>query len=107
MSDATPDNKVTSTTANTPYLFKPSADGEVTFTGTIASVPASITAGLTTSTDNDWTFNGTYSRLTYNGDLNGQHIFGFAASATAAGANNNANQDEVEAGEFVKAISGA
>jgi hypothetical protein len=99
MSDATPDNKVTSTTANTPYLFKPGADGEVTFTGTIASVPASITAGSTTSTDNDWTFNGTYSRLTYSGDLTGQHIFGFAANKNDA--------TGVKAGEFVKAIDGA
>ena len=107
MVDATPGpgNEVTSTTANIPYLFMPTTTGEVTFTGTIASVPASITAESTTSTD--WTFNGTYSKLTYSDDLNGQHIFGFAASATAAGANNNANQDEVEAGEFVKAISGA
>ena len=104
MSDATPNNNnVTSTTANKPYLFMPNATGDVTFTGTIASVPAEITAGSTTSTD--WTFNGTYSRLTYSDDLNGQHIFGFAASATAE--DKEKGQDAVTAGEFVKAIDGA
>ena len=107
MIDTSPDgdNRLSATEANTPYLFKRYSDGAVTFTGTINT--ASITAGSASCTDPYWTFNGTYSRLTYSDNLNGQHIFGFAASTTAAGAGNNANQDAVTAGEFVKAIDGA
>ena len=107
MQDATPGpgNEVTTTTANNPYLFMPTKTGNVIFMGTIASVPDEITAGTTTSSD--WTFQGTYSKLTYGTDPFSGKAFGFAASATAAGANNNQDQDAVEAGEFVRAISGA
>ena len=107
MIDQSPEagNLLSATEANKPYLFMPNATGDVTFTGTIASVPAEITAGSTTSTDNYWTFQGTYSRLTYSDNLTGQHIFGFAASTTAE--DKEKGQDAVTAGEFVKAIDGA
>ena len=111
MSDATPSgNSVDETVANKPYLFMPSTNGAVPFTGTIN--PASMTAGTTSSTDNDWTFYGTYSRLTYettesNSNPFSGKVFGFAAYATEAGANNNASQEAVEAGEFVRATTGA
>jgi hypothetical protein len=107
MIDQSPEagNLLSATEANKPYLFMPNATGDVTFTGTIASVPAEITAGSTTSTDTYWTFQGTYSRLTYSDNLTGQHIFGFAASTTAE--DKEKGQDAVTAGEFVKAIDGA
>ena len=111
MSDATPSgNSVDETVANKPYLFMPSTNGAVPFTGTIN--PASMTAGTTSSTDNDWTFYGTYSRLTYettesNSNPFSGKVFGFAAYATEAGANDNASQEAVEAGEFVRATTGA
>ena len=114
MIDQSPEagNLLSATEANKPYLFMPNATGDVTFTGTIASVPAEITAGSTTSTDTYWTFQGTYSRLTYettesNSNPFSGKVFGFAAYATEAGANNNASQEAVEAGEFVRATTGA
>ena len=111
MVDATPSsgNEVTSTTADKPYLFMPSTTGAVTFTGTIAEVASSYTPVPTTS--GYWTFRGTYSKQTYSENAVPETfsgtVFGFAASATDAGAGGNANQEAVEAGEFVRAISGA
>jgi hypothetical protein len=100
-------NEATTLAANTPYLFMPAATGPVLFYGTAS---ASVSAGTTTS--GDWTFYGTYSRLTYettesNSNPFSGKVFGFAASATAAGANNNASQEAVKAGEFVRATTGA
>ena len=47
-------------TANTPYLYKAATTGDADFSGTY-DIPASITAGQTTS--GDWTFKGTYSTI--------------------------------------------
>ena len=106
MSDATPDgNKVTATVAGKPYLFMPSATGNVTFTGTV-EVSENVTAGTSTSDTNDgtWTFQGTYSRLAYKADgtadLDGT-VFGFASSTKEVDGN------MVNAGQFVKAKDGA
>ncbi len=105
MRDATPANKVNSTVAGKPYLFMPSATGEVIFTGSV-EVPENVTAGSSTSDANDgtWTFRGTYRRLSYKADgtadLDGS-VFGFASSTKEVDGN------IVNAGEFVKAKDGA
>lgn len=100
MVDATPGpgNEVTSTNANTPYLFMPDSDDEVTFSGTAS---ASVTEGTTTS--GDWTFHGTYSYLDYGDDPFSGTVFGFAATSGKA----TDGVTDVEAGQFVKAASGA
>ncbi len=100
MVDATP-NEVTETVANTPYLFLPDADGSVTFSGTIDNVPASVTAGTTES--GDWTFHGTYSRKDYGDEGFSGTVFGFAGTSGKA----TDGVTDVEAGQFVKAASGA
>ncbi len=100
MVDATP-NMVTETVANTPYLFLPDADGNVTFSGTIDNVPASVTAGTTKS--GDWTFHGTYSRLDYGKEPFSGTVFGFAATGGKA----NDGRTDVTAGQFIKAADGA
>ena len=100
MVDATP-NMVTETVANTPYLFLPDADGNVTFSGTIDNVPASVAAGTTES--GDWTFHGTYSRLDYGTELFSGTVFGFAATGGKA----SDGQTDVTAGQFIKAATGA
>ena len=94
-------NEATTLAANTPYLFMPAATGPVLFYGT---APASVSAGTTTS--GDWTFQGTYSRLTYettesNSNPFSGKVFGFAASDAGQGVN------DVKAGEFVRADDGA
>ena len=98
MVDATPGpgNEVTSTVANTPYLFMPAATGEVTFSGTAS---ASVTEGTTTS--GDWTFHGTYSRVDYGTAPMTGHVYGFASKDKTV------DGHDVVAGQFVKAKSGA
>ena len=73
--------------ANTPYLFTPSATGNVDFGGTYA-IPASLTAGSTVS--GDWTFLGTYETVSWTEAPTG--IYGFSAQAV----------DDISQGEFVK-----
>ena len=78
----------TTLAANTPYLFTP-AVSSVTFTGTIASVPATFTAGTTTS--GDWTFVGTYTEEKWDTAPTG--IYGFSAQNVG---------ETISQGEFVK-----
>jgi hypothetical protein len=103
MSDATPDgNLVISTTAGKPYLFMPSATGNVTFTGIVSTVPATTDGFTLTDADgNDgWTMKGTYTKFAWNADDYGA-IFGFASKdKTVDGV-------AVKAGEFVRAKDGA
>ena len=100
MSDATPGgNNVTTTEANKPYLFLPDATGAVVFGG---AAGYDVSGGLAT-TSGDWTFIGTYSRLTYGTAPFSGTVFGFAAkSGTAVD-----GQTAIEAGQFVKAADGA
>lgn len=79
---------------NTPYLFMPSADGAVDFSGTYI-LPATIAADNTKS--DDWKFYGTYKKLTYGTDPFSGNVYGFASKAKGT----------VQAGEFVKATTGA
>lgn len=73
--------------ANTPYLFMPT--GNADFSGTYA-IPASITAGSTTS--GDWTFVGTYSTIEWT-DAPEDPTYGFSAQDANAG---------ITQGQFVK-----
>ncbi len=101
MSEAEKDgNNVTSTKANTPYVFMPDADGEVTFSGTTDEIPAAYDAENLTTTSGDWTFRGTYEPLKYGENLDG-HVYGFASRDKEVDGVN------VAAGEFVKAKDGA
>ncbi len=74
---------------NTPYLFTPSATGSVDFSGTY-EIPASITAGSTTS--DDWTYLGTYETIEWTTAPTG--IYGFSAQAVT--------EQGISQGEFVK-----
>lgn len=88
----------TTLTPNTPYVFMPSATGNVDFSGTYA-IPATLTASSATS--GDWKFYGTYTRLTYGTDPMTGYVYGFASvDATVEG-------HDVKAGEFVRATTGA
>ena len=91
---------VSSTVAGKPYLFKASADGAVSFSGTVAN-GFDGTAGTSSATyngDGSWTFRGTYAKLTYGTNLDGA-VYGFAAQSYST---NNINP-----GDFVKAQTDA
>ena len=79
----------TTLTANTPYLYLPSETGNVDFSGTY-TIPASLTAGSTTS--GDWTFLGTYTTVSWTEAPTG--IYGFSAQ--------NVSEQGISQGEFVK-----
>ena len=85
MTEYTGDNLV----ANTPYLFTPSTTGSVDFGGTY-TLPASITAGSTTS--GDWTYLGTYKTISWTEAPTG--IYGFSAQAV--------EEQGISQGQFVK-----
>lgn len=88
----------TTLTPNTPYVFMPSATGDVNFSGTYA-IPATLTASSATS--GDWKFYGTYTRLSYGTAPMTGYVYGFASvDATVEG-------HDVKAGEFVRATTGA
>ena len=81
-------------TADKPYLYMPTADGEASFTGLIETVATSYAAGA--ATVGDWTFTGTYEEKRWDSTHNTSEIgsiFGFAtgqgyegtAASTAAG----------------------
>lgn len=84
-------------TAGTPYIFKPSATGGVTFTGTIASVASSYAP--TDVTNGDWAFTGTYTKVVYGSDYSAgdyDAVYGYVAAVTAG-----VTSSEVEVGDFV------
>ena len=76
--------------ANTPYLFKASATGDVDFGGTYA-IPADLTAG-STGDDDGWKFVGTYTTQQWTEAPKG--IYGFSAQ--------NVDAQGINQGEFVK-----
>lgn len=91
--------EVTSTVAGKPYLFKASADGAVSFSGTVAN-GFDGTAGTSSATYNgegSWTFRGTYTKLTYGTNLDGA-VYGFAAQSYST---------NINPGDFVKAQTDA
>ena len=87
--------------ANTPYVFVPE-ETELTFNVPDGGVTLNTTADDYSETEGEWTFTGTYSPLTYGTEpLTASYVYGFA------GADQPEGKDEVEAGQFVRAGSGA
>lgn len=91
-------------TANTPYVFMPTATGEVIFSGVATTIPDANDASAltTTSGDGNWSFKGTYSPLTYGTAPFDGYVYGFASTTKTVG-----DEGEVQAGEFVHAKPGA
>ena len=88
------ENAATTLTANTPYLFKPAATGDVTFTGKIAKVADTYTPAKVES--GNWTFAGSYNKVQWNeesvwGDYEAVYCYSMGANATG-----------VNDGDFVK-----
>ncbi len=88
------ENTTTTLTANTPYLFKPAADGNVTFNGTIAKVADTYTP--TDVTNGEWTFAGSYEKVQWNaesawGDYEAVYCYSM-----------NATETNINDGDFVK-----
>ncbi len=88
------ENTTTTLKANTPYLFKPNATGDVTFTGKIAKVADTYTP--TDVTNGEWTFAGSYEKVQWNaesawGDY--EAVYCYSMNATETNINN---------GDFVK-----
>ena len=79
----------TTLAANTPYLFTPLVSS-VTFTGTIAEVPTTFTAGETVQTD--WTFKGTFATIEWTTAPKG--TYGFSAQSVS--------EQGISQGQFVK-----
>ena len=77
----------TTLTANTPYLYLPSATGNVEFSG----MPTTAIAAGTTTSD-DWTFQGTYDEVKWDTAPTG--IYGFSAQ--------DVSDQSISQGEFVK-----
>ena len=79
---------VSTLTANTPYLYLPSATSAVDFSGTY-TIPATLEAGSTTS--NGWTFKGNYENKKWDSAPKG--TYGFSAADYSGG---------ISQGQFVK-----
>jgi hypothetical protein len=86
--------------ANTPYVFMPAAAD--TYVPVLYHGTADYNDKNLTATSGDWTFRGTYEKLIYGDNLDGHvHVYGFAAKTKEVG------NVTVNAGEFVKAKTGA
>ena len=102
-------NKVTSLTANTPYLFMPS-DTKMEFPNISSMTGGVVTLQTTTAndgvyggatTDYDWNFYGTYKGKTWTSS-DFDKDYGFAAHGGTA-----VHGEEVVAGQFVRFTTGA
>ena len=115
MAEADPDNCAQTDAnghllANTPYLFMPAADGEVTFSGIIATVASSYTAGSVTKAAtnadgtndaaHEWQFKGTFVLRTWY-DADPGNIYAFSANQITA----TDGVSTIHAGDFFR-ISG-
>lgn len=83
------DPGVSALTANTPYLYLPSATSAVDFSGTY-TIPSTLTAGETTR--NGWTFKGTYTTI----------IWSTAPTGTYGFSGTNDSEQGISKGQFVK-----
>ena len=114
MKEADPDNRAEvnasgQLTANTPYLFKPAATGDVTFVGYISYNASNFTAGSVvkdaTNADgsvdgaHEWQFKGTYVLRTWATDPG--NVYAFSASKITA----TDGVSTINAGDFFR-ISG-
>ena len=86
-------------TANTPYLFIPKFNNEVTFSGTILKTPDPCT-----KTIGDWTFTGTYNEILWDDTHNTNEIGTIYGFATGQGYGGTAASEA--AGEFVRLRTG-
>ena len=86
-------------TANTPYLFIPKYNNEVTFSGTILKTPAPCT-----KTVGNWTFTGTYNEIRWDNSNNTDEIGTIYGYASGQGYEGTAAR--VAAGEFVRLRTG-
>ena len=91
--------------ANTPYLFNPSADGNMTFDLNNGTVTLNTTTtGESGNTTTNWEFHGTYQKVMWNGNTGGNtdpsdldKTYGFAKG----------NGTTIAAGQFVHFAAGA
>ena len=91
--------------ANTPYLFNPSADGNMTFDLNNGIVTLNTTTtGESGNTTTNWEFHGTYQKVMWNGSTGGNtdpsdlsKTYGFAKG----------NSTTIAAGQFVHFAAGA
>ena len=96
--------------AHTPYIFK-CAETEATFTGTIATLPASygdtdLNTGAVDASDGDdrnWKFKGTYTKLDWESAAPTEPTYGFSTYVPY----NDGNTAGIAAGTFVRFIKGA
>lgn len=96
--------------AHTPYIFK-CAETEATFTGTIATLPASygdtdLNTGAVDASDGDdrnWKFKGTYTALDWTSAAPTEPTYGFSTYVPY----NDGNTAGIAAGTFVRFIKGA
>ena len=98
------ENTATTLSANTPYLFMPTGAKDIVpvlFYGS-----ADYNASSLSTTSGDWTFKGTYSRLTYGTAPFSGFVYGFASTSKTVD-DGGGESHSVEAGEFVMAATGA
>lgn len=91
-------------TANTPYLFKPSATGPVSFQGTIADITGISAA---TETQGDWSFIGTYARRQWDNTNNTDEIGSIYGFAAISGTSTDGQNTAINAGSFFRVAGGA
>lgn len=98
--------EVAAVKCNTPYLFKPSADGSITFdlNGGTVTLNTTTASGETGNTTTNWEFHGTYQKVMWNGNTGGNtdpsdldKTYGFAKG----------NGTTIAAGQFVHFAAGA
>ncbi len=88
--------------ANTPYLFKPAADGELTFEGTIDV--SEVAAGKVSDDSGNWTFTGTYAERRWDAENNTDELGRIYGFASGQGYGN--TEASTEAGVFIRLNSG-
>ena len=96
--------------ANTPYLFKPAADGELTYEGVIEPqeylliTGNEVNPGKVSDDSGNWTFTGTYAEKRWDAENNTDEIgriYGFASGQGYGG-----TEASTEAGVFIRLNSG-
>ena len=94
----------TTLNANTPYVFMPTATGEVIFSGVATKIPDANDASALTTTSGNWSFKGTYSPLTYGTAPFDGYVYGFASTTKTV---EGEGTEPIQAGQFVHAKTGA
>ncbi len=88
--------------ANTPYLFKPAADGELTFEGSIDV--SEVNPGKVSDDSGNWTFTGTYAERRWDAENNTDELGRIYGFASGQGYGN--TEASTEAGVFIRLNSG-